>query len=264
MKMDLSNEIVNHVKKDGIEYLQFRILLEYGIINCFTTKINNFNLDGRIDKTITDYNYERICKSLEIPRNSILRPNQSHLDKIERVEKLVDYKYQDTDGLITDKRGIALTLSFADCTPILLYDPINKAIGNIHSGWRGTAQRIGAKAVEKMHKEFGSKPENLIVCLGPCIRECHFEVQEDVKSIYEKEFGYLCNSYNIIRKEEGREGKYLIDTTLVNKIILTEVGIKKDNIYDSNICTVCNSDVIHSFRADKDKSGRNVAIMYIK
>jgi len=257
--MDLSNEIIVHVKKDGIEYLQFRKLLEYGLINCFTTRINNFDLDGRLDKRVTDYNYNRLCSSLGIERSSIVRPNQTHSDNIQSINEVI--KLTDVDGIITDTPGINLTLSFADCTPILIYDPIHKVIGNMHSGWKGTAKKIAQKAVLKMQSEYGSNPEDLIICIGPCIREDHFEVQDDVKEIYEREFSYLGRNEDIIKDEDGKPGKYLINTTLVNKLILQEVGVREQNIYDSEICTVCKSDLVHSFRADKDKSGRNVAIL---
>ncbi len=261
--MDLTNDVIIHTKKDGIEYLQFKILLEYDILNCFTTRINNFNLDGRLDKSITDYNYKRLCDSLKIERKSIIKPNQSHTDVVERIDK-TGYLYEDVDGFVTDKPNVNLTLSYGDCTPLLFFDPVHKAIGNIHSGWKGTAKKIGKKAVIKMQQEYGSKPEDLIVCIGPAIRECHFEVQEDVRSIYEKEFSYMGRTKDIIKKEEGKEGKFLINTTLVNKLMLQEVGVKPHNIYDSKICTVCSRDVVHSFRADKEKSGRNVAIIGLR
>ena len=261
--MDLSNDNIIHTKKDGIEYLQFRKLLEYGLINCYTTRINEFNLNGRLDKSITDYNYNRLCSSLGIERSSITKSNQNHGDVIKKVLEpgfINDY----FDGLLTDKKNINLTLSYGDCTPLLIFDPVKKVIGNVHSGWRGTAKKIGPKAILKMREEYGSKPENIIVCIGPAIGKCHFEVEEDVKEIYEKEFSYLGRTNEFIKPELEKEGKFLIDTTLVNKSILQEVGIKPENIIDSKICTVCSSSVVHSFRADKEKSGRNVAIIGIK
>ena len=261
--MDLSNEVIIHTKKNNIEYLQFKVLLEQGLVNCFTTRIDDFNLDGKLDKSITEYNYKRISESLGIERNSIVRPNQTHSDTIQKVDQL-GIKYSDVDAFITNKPGINLTLSFADCTPILLYDPACKAIANIHSGWKGTAKKIVTKTINKMKQEYGTDAKDIIACIGPCIRECHFEVSEDVKEIYEKEFEYLKRNEDIIKPEYGKEGKYMIDTTLVNELLMEEAGIKKENIYDCNICTVCYSEIIHSFRADKEKSGRNVAILGIQ
>ena len=261
--MDLSNENIIHVKKNGIEYLQFKILLDYGVINCYTTRINNFSLKSDISKEEKTYNYERICKCLGIEKETIVRPKQEHTDIIERVDN-VGKKYDNTDGLITNKKGINLCLCFADCTPVLIYDPINKAIANIHSGWKGTVQKIAQKAVLKMIKEYGSKPENLIVCIGPCIKEDHFEVRDDVREIFEKEFSYLNKNVDVIKPKENEEGKYLINTTLINQLILQEVGVKEHNIYDSKICTVCNSDILHSYRVDREKSGRNATIIGMK
>ena len=261
--MNLSNENIIHIKKNGIEYMQFRILQEYGVINCYTTRINDFDLSGKIAKEKREYNYERICNCLDIERASIVRPNQTHTDVVERVDE-PDSTFDETDGLITNKTGINLVLSFADCTPILIYDTVKKAIGNIHSGWKGTAQKIAQKAVLKMQREYGTNPADLIVCIGPCIKECHFEVKADVKEIYEKEFAYLRRNKDIIKKKTNEDGRYFIDTTLVNKLILQEVGVKPENIFDSGICTVCNSNIIHSFRSDKEKSGRNVAIIGIQ
>ena len=128
-------------------------------------------------------------------------------------------------------------------------------------GWKGTVKKIGQKAVLKMREEYNSNPSDLIVCIGPCIQSCHFEVREDVETIFENEFNYLNRNSDIIR-QEGE--KYLIDTTLVNKLILEEVGVKKENIIDSKICTVCNSKILHSYRVDKEQSGRNVAVLGIK
>lgn len=256
--MDLSNENILHVKKDGIEYLQFRILLQHGITNCYTTRVNGFDLNGNLEEGKRNYNYERICNCLNIDRSTIVRPNQTHSDVVERVDDLKE-EFSSVDGLVTNKKGLNLVLSYADCTPILIYDPVKKVIANIHSGWKGTAQKIAQKGVSKMQKEYGSSPEDMIVCIGPCIKEDHFEVEEDVKNIFGKEFTYLKRNEDIIRS--GNPGKYNINTTLINELILEEVGVKKENIYDSGICTVCNSSILHSFRADKELSGRNVALI---
>ena len=161
---------------------------------------------------------------------------------------------------------ISLSLRFADCTPILFYDPIKNVIGNIHSGWKGTVQKIGQKALLKMIKEYGCNPNDIICCIGPCIGMCHFEVGEDVKEIFENTFSYLGNLQSIIKKGEIKEEeqKYYIDTTLLNRKILEEVGVPSKNIIESNICTVCNKDYMHSYRADKENAGRNTAIIGLK
>ena len=259
--MDLTNENIIHVKKNGIEYLQFRVLNDYGIINCFTTKVDGFDLNGRLSQEVLEHNYARLCECLDIKRNSIVRPKQTHTNVVERVDNL-GIEFNEVDGLATDKKEISLVLAYADCTPILIYDPVKKAIANLHSGWTGTVKKIAQKGVLKMQEEYGSNPADLIICFGPCIKEDHFEVEDDVKEIFENEFNYLKRNEDIIKN--GAQGKYFIDTTLINELMLEELGVKKENIYDSGICTVCNSDIIHSYRIDPKASGRNIALIALK
>lgn len=261
--MDLSNENVVHIKDNGIEYIQFKKLLEFNnLINCFTLRTNGLDFSRSMDNRQLEENYNKICKSLKIDRNSIIRPHQSHTDIIKNVEK-VGKEYNDVDGLITNKSNINLMLTFGDCTPILIYDPIKKVVGNIHSGWRGTVQKIGQKAVFKMINDYGSKAEDLIICIGPCIGKCHFEVSKDVKEIFFKTFEYLGRNYDIIKNAE-ENNKYFIDTTLINRLILEEIGVKDKNIIESGLCTVCNKEYMHSYRADGKSSGRSVSVIGIK
>ena len=114
-----------------------------------------------------------------------------------------------------------------------------------------------------MVKEYDCNPKDIICCIGPCIRKCHFEVDEDVMKLFKNEFEYTGRIDEIIEKCRVVENvqKYNIDTTLINKIILNEAGLLKENIIDSELCTVCNSSLFHSYRVDKEKSGRNGAFI---
>ena len=281
--MDLSNENVIHVKKNGIEYLQFKKLLEYeddishayslGIDRNFrTAKANKEKLDKDIyDKTIEDYKH--LSKQIGLDYINIVKSNQAHTNEVKIVKSKIkkdepDFnleEYTKTDGLITNKRNIGLSTTNADCILLLFYDPINKIIANTHSGWRGTLQRISVKTVEKMRKEYGSNPEDIICCICPSIRKCHFEVDKDVKDMFEEEFQDLGkeNLENII-EEKIKDKKWNIDTVLINQIILEKVGLKKENIIDSKICSVCNKDLIQSYRAEKEGYGLNTALIYLK
>ena len=220
--MDLSNKNMVHVKGDGIEYLQFRRLLEFeNLVHCYTLSVND--VDFKIDSANLAESINKISKALHIKRENIVKPIQKHTDCIKNVES--SNNYDNVDGLLTNKFNVDLMLNFADCTPILLYDPINKVIGDIHSGWRGTAQKIGQKAVRKMQKDYGSNPQDIIACIGPCIGKCHFEVDEEVKDIFEQTFSYFGRDCDIIEKQnhlvEGKQ-KYHIDTTLINRLMLEE------------------------------------------
>lgn len=280
---DLSNENVIHIIKDGVQYLQFKKLLEYDNIithayslgtdlNFRTAKINKEELpQNEYNKAIDSY--KKICNYLETNYKNIVKTNQEHTDNIKIIKEKINKEfmdinleeYKDTDGMITNKKNLMLSTTNADCILMLLFDPVTKTIANIHSGWKGTLQRISVKTVEKMQKEFNCKPENIICCICPSIRKCHFEVDKDVKEMFEKEFEDLkiSKTIDIMEGQKGKE-KWDIDTVLINKIILEQKGLNPENIIDSGICSVCNSDLIHSYRVEKQGYGLNTAIISLK
>ena len=172
-------------------------------------------------------------------------------------------RFIDTDGLTTNKKDKILSLTFADCTPIYLYDKNKKVIGNIHSGWKGTTKKIAKKAIKFMKEKYNSNPEDIICVIGPTIRKCHFEVQQDVRDIFYNEFKYMQNIDEIIKYNEETKS-YFIDTVSINKNLLIEEGVPEENIIDSKVCTFANSDIIHSYRKEGEKSGRNAALICLK
>ena len=266
---DLSNENIIHIKKDELEYIQFKKLLEYKDINhCFTLKPLDFASNATYQEKINkvEKGLKALCREFDIDINNICRPKQTHTDRVEKIndgdEGIYIKKFDNVDGFVTDKSNKVLMLGFADCTPLLFYDPVKNVIANTHSGWKGTLQTIGVRTVEKMISEYRCKPEDIICCIGPHIRKCHFEVDKDVKDLFHNEFKELEQIEEIITYNEEKN-KYYIDTTKINKQILLKVGLKEENIIDSNICTVCNSDICHSYRAEKELSGRAVTIIKI-
>lgn len=280
---DLSNENVIHIKKDGIQYLQFRKLLQYDSIITHAYSLGT-NLNFRTAKANkgalppNEYNkamdsYKRICNSLNEDYINIVKTNQNHTDNVKIVNEKINKEfmdinleeYKDTDGMITNKQNLMLSTTNADCILLLFFDPVTKTIANVHSGWKGTLQRISAKTVEKMQKEFSCKPENIICCICPSIRKCHFEVDKDVEEMFEKEFQDLqiSKETEIMEKQKDKE-KWNIDTVLINKIILEQEGLKPENIIDSGICSVCDSDLIHSYRVEKEGYGLNTALISLK
>lgn len=272
--MDLSNNVVIHQNKDGFEYLQFRRLLELGINNGYSLKPYFFNTRPGVVSTETFEksveNYKRFCKVLDIDYNKLVKPNQTHTNTVACVKESVssmsieEDEFKDVDGLVTNVSDVALASTNADCILLLMYDPVKKVKANIHSGWKGTFGKICVNAVNKMKSEFGCKAEDIIVCMCPSIRKCHFEVKEDVKKMCEEIFAYTNRLDEIIEyigtNEEG-EKKWKIDTILINKIMLKECGILEENIEDSGICSVCNSKLVNSRRADGEKFGLSTAII---
>ena len=266
--MDLSNENVVHVKSNGIEYLQFIKLLEYPEIKYAYVigldKNFEFYHSNEEKNKITKNNFKEICTEFNLDYNNLVNVKQNHTDNIQIINNKInkdepDFNlYENTDGLITNKKGIVLSTKNADCILLAFYDPVKKVIANIHSGWRGTLQRISVKAVEKMRQEYGCNPEDIICCMSPSIGKDHFEVDEDVYKMFYEEFKELQNEDNIF---EQNGDKWNIDTILINRKILAQKGLKEENIVDSGICSVCNKDIIHSYRANGENAGRATQII---
>ena len=280
---DLSNENIVHVNKNGVQYLQFRKLLEYSNVithaysigtevNFRTARANKQQLpEQEFKKAMQDY--EKLCNAIKVDYKNVVKTNQEHTDNIAIANKKINKnlpdvnleEYSRTDGIITQKENLVLSTTNADCILLLFFDPVTKTIANTHSGWKGTLKRISVKAVEKMVNELGCKPENISCCICPSIRKCHFEVDKDVKDLFEEEFKDLNISQNIdiMEKQKDKE-KWNIDTVLINKIMLEKAGLKTENIIDSGLCSVCNKDLIHSFRVEKQGYGLNTALIALK
>lgn len=278
---DLSNGNVIHVNKGGVQYLQFRRLLEcQNVINhAYTLGLDVNFRTAKPDKTeITKEEYQKaiisfknICDALGSDYKHIVKTNQEHTKEVKIVNKKYNSEipdmnlseYDNTDGLITNKKNIILSTTNADCILLLFFDPVNKVIANVHSGWKGTLQRISVETVKKMKDEFNCNPKNIICCVCPSIRKCHFEVEKDVKDLFYNKFKNLEGIDNII--EETIKGlKWHIDTVLINKIILEQEGLENKNIIDCGICSVCNQDLIHSFRAEKQGYGLETALIELR
>lgn len=262
--MNLTNDIVIHQNIEGTEFIQFRRLLEFpNLRHCYTLRKNGINVqvkDG--NKTELLQSYKKVANALGLDWQNIVKPHQTHTDRVEGVVS-TNEDFDEVDGVITNKKNIILCTTSADCTSLLFYDDKKKVASDVHSGWKGTLQKIGKKAVEKMIKDYECNPKDIICCIGPHIRKCHFEVEKYVMQMFKSEFEYTSRMDEIIEVGRIVDGvqKYNIDTTLINKIILKEVGLKEENIIDSGICTVCSSDLFHSYRVDKEKSGRNGAFI---
>ena len=188
---------------------------------------------------------------------------QSKNENLKMSKSALELGLDNVDGLLTNQKGIALCTTSADCISLLFYDPVKKIIGSVHSGWKGTLQGISKKAVEKMLQEYQSNPKDIICCICPSIRKCCFEVDEDVKELFWQKYKKLPNIKEIIQKEKiiEEKQKYHIDTVKINQELLKKEGLKPENIIDSNICTMCHPEYFHSYRVDKENSGRNAAII---
>ena len=154
------------------------------------------------------------------------------------------------DGVLTDRRGLAVAVRTADCLSVFLYDPRHEVIGLVHAGWRGTRQRIAAQAVVLMRKQWDSNPKDLRVALGPSIRSCCYRVGAAFLEYFPKE---------TVKREQG----YFFDLPGANKNQLVEAGVSAGNILDCAVCTYCETECF-SYRREGDAAGRMISLMMLK
>ena len=246
------------------KYFTFNELNKYSdLINFYTKKPFNFN-ENTISKDLINNNYEDICNDFNYNFKKIIKCKQNHTSNVKVINKEnINDDFVNIDGMITNLREVALVSYLADCQAILLYDPIKKVIGNIHSGWRGTLNKITGKAINIMINNFKCNPSNIIACICPSILNCCFEVDEDVMLMFKESFSNY-NNYISLGNIKNNKQKFYIDTVKINVDIMKRLGLSESNIICSNICTKCNHDIFHSYRNDKNKSGRNIALICLK
>lgn len=165
------------------------------------------------------------------------------------------------DGLYTNEKNVPLGLNYADCTPILFYDPVTSSIAVAHGGWRGTAGNIAGEAVRHLQESYGAEPKNIKVGIGPAIGKSVFEVEKDVVEAFEKIFDE--EEMKRLSAPKG-EGKILIDLPLANRMLMERAGILPENIEDCGICTYCRNDLFYSYRKAAGRTGRHMAVMMLK
>lgn len=176
---------------------------------------------------------------------------QVHSDFVFTYDKTV----HEGDALITNQLNTAVGVFTADCVPIMLYDVKNKVVAAVHSGWKGTQLKIVNSAIEKMKNDYGSRPEDLVVYIGPHNRSCCYEVGEEVADLFIKD-----NLYEGLEIYNNR--KLDLEACIMRQ--LQSIGVNRDNIYTLSICTFCNKDMeLHSFRKDKQSGGRMFSFIYL-
>ena len=212
-------------------------------------------------------NFRRISEIMGAPEDRFVFTYQTHPVNVRRVTEedagkgLVRPRdYTDTDGLVTDVPGLVLGAFFADCVPLLFADPKRRAIGISHSGWRGTAGRMGEVTVRRMQKEFGCRPEDIICAVGPSICEKCYEIGEDVAEQFRETFSG--DTRGILRETGG--GKYHLDLWEANRRILTEAGLLPEHVAVMGVCTCCHPDMLFSHRASGGKRGNLGAFLMLR
>ncbi|WP_243126571.1 peptidoglycan editing factor PgeF [Clostridium sp. HBUAS56010] len=269
----LNNKIKNHVP-----YLSFPMLEQTGMVkHGFSTKMGgvsqgkfatmNFTFTRGDNPEHVLENYRRMGKALDVNPERMVLSYQTHTTNVRQVTEsdagkgiVKEREYKDVDGLITNVPGITLVTFYADCVPLYFLDPVHRAIGLSHSGWRGTVNRMGEVTVKKMKEAFGTEPEDLIACIGPSICKTCYEVGTEVAEEFKN--GFQEKYWGDIL-EQKKNGKYLLDLWRANEIILLEAGLKKERIQVTDICTHCNSDYLFSHRTTGNERGNLAAFLCV-
>jgi len=229
-------------------------------------------------------NHQRLCSALEVPRAALVSPRQVHGATVHRVGTRDRGRFiPECDALVTSDRGVALLLRFADCVPILLFDPQQAAIGLAHAGWRGTVAGVAQATVTAMVEDLGSRPSDLIAAIGPAIGPCCYEIGPDVVAAVRAVFGTDTDLLGPPpRPVKGKpvqaarplhasprsqsEAKHVppvhFDLWGANEMLLRLAGVEQIEV--AGICTCCHSDQFFSYRAQNGKTGHHGALLCIR
>ena len=262
---------------NGVPYISYRILDDIPWLkNAVSTRLGGVSKDylasmnlgfnrGDLDENVIR-NHEIFANVIGVNPKNIVTGNQTHTTNVKVVTKddcgkgiYRDRNYTDIDGLITNEKGIVLATYYADCVPPLIVDTKNKAIGLSHSGWRGTIGKIGKVTIEKMGELYGTKPEDIVACIGPSICQKCYEISEEVAVQFKEAFP---DNIKEILIDKGN-GKYQLDLWECNRINFKEAGVLPENIKVTDICTCHNTDVLFSHRGHNGKRGNIGAFLSI-
>lgn len=261
--------------KENIWFGSFPKLSEAGFINACSCRLHGesalksgmFNLALHVgdDEALVLKNRQKFAEALGVGSKAFTTCQQVHGSNVVVVDKSLVGKgalslndtIMDTDALVTNLPNVPLLLFYADCTPVLLADPVTKCIGLAHAGWRGTVAKIVQKTVQAMMDNYGANPANILAAIGPSIGACCYEVDDFVRD--------KANTYEEFFKPVlAKPGHYMLDLWGLNAKMLEEVGISKENISISGICTADNHELFCSYRAEKGVTGRMGVCLSIK
>lgn len=210
-------------------------------------------------------NYHRFSAALGIRLDRIVMGQQVHSNTVRVVteedafQDLYEPTHFEGDGLITNCPGLTLAVFYADCIPVLLYDPVCRVIAAVHSGWRGTSLGIVNNAVNQMCDTFGCQANDILAAIGPGISSCCFETHDDVPTAMQEHLGDLVEPFVF----QQPNGKYHIDLKSIIKKQLQKRGLLSEHISVSDLCTACHLDLFWSHRKLGDARGNQAALIQL-
>lgn len=252
--------------KNGIEFYTFATLDQAGIKHgIFTRKggvspqpWSTLNLGGTVGDQRGNVveNRRRIFEILDQPVESIFDVWQVHSADVICADapRPLDRPHQKGDAILTNRAGITLAMRFADCVPVLLFDPVQKVAGITHAGWKGTVSRATAQAVTRMQAVYGTSPADVLACIGPSIGPDHYQVGSEVAAQVQQAFG--SRAHGLLT---GKDDRLYLDLWAANALQLAEVGVQSIEV--SAICTACDLERWYSHRAEQGKTGRFGALI---
>ncbi len=223
-----------------------------------------FNRGDDDDEAVRE-NYRRICAAMGVRDTDVVLSAQTHTTNVytataaDRGRGITRPRgYTDVDGLVTNVPGVVLCTHYADCVPLFFVDPVKRAVATSHGGWRGTVGGIAQQTIERMSTEYGSRPADILVGIGPSIGRCCFEVDISVLNEFLKLDFFDTDCYT----DDGN-GKYHIDLWEVNRRYALRAGVKAANITVTDICTKCYPEVLWSHRVCGTTRGSLAAFIAI-
>lgn len=246
-------EIITHRDK---RYIVIPKLLELGLRHVFTTRDMDTGLKTNPCSGNLLQTFEEVKAAMGIDPEASIFLNQTHSARVVPVEGnegepfLLGRRILETDGMVTAREDLLLVTTYADCVPLIFFDPVKRIQANVHSGWKGTAGRIAERALDVLRDTYGCRMEDIVVVIGPHIGMDDFEVESDVKGIFEEAFPF---SEEVIRQKDGT--KFLIDLYGINRRMMLEQGICPENILSVDLSTVAHPDLLHSYRRDGKSFG---------
>ena len=260
------------IEKNGIELLQFELLQKLGLFHFSTTiqggvskeAYSSFNLSLYSGDDIQHViaNRLRLADAAGVSIERLLIPYQTHEDKILAIDEVFLslsneeqlLQLNGIDALITNRKGVCIGVTTADCVPILLFDPEKKVLAAIHAGWKGTVQRIAAKAVSEMTGRYGCNPQHILAGIAPSISPEIFEVGDEVGKAF-TDNGFDLSSISFRNQQTG---KLHINLWEANRLQLVDAGLLSENIEVAGLCTYKDPDLFFSARRQTIHSGRMV------
>ena len=233
----------------------------------FTSLNMGLHVGDRVEDVLE--NRKRYCRALGLDEGLLINCRQVHGTHIEEVSEedrgrgafSLDTALPDTDGLITSSPDVPLTMNYADCTPLFFYDPVRKVCALSHGGWRGTAGDIAGKTVSLMVERFHSRREDILGAIGPAIGLMDFEVGKEVIDAMRPLFSRA--EWPSLFREKGN-GKYLFGLAKANHYLMRKAGLLENHIEDCHISTWTHNDFFYSYRKEKGKTGRHMAVLMME